>query len=248
MDQPPRKKIRKKISLANQWVIDNPPIPRLIVISAGLMIVLFLLPSYIRVAFWYGLLANKTLASMLFVFCLLAISLVWSAGQKLDSWGFLFFNLKGTRPLWLDRLMLGFTQVGSFFGALCIIMVFYFTNNHRFSYDLIIGTLSLWVIVELLKFLANRSRPFIRLAQTRIVGFRAIGRSFPSGHTSQSFFLATILAHQFNSVLWIGIPLYAVAILVGITRMYVGAHYPRDVLAGAILGTVWGLLAVMLNG
>jgi len=42
--------------------------------------------------------------------------------------------------------------------------------------------------------------------------------------------------------------LYTIALLVGITRMYVGAHYPRDVLAGAILGIVWGLLGVLVNG
>lgn len=184
MDQPPRIKIREKISKLNQWVLDNPPISRLMGISAGLLIVVLLLPAYIRIAFWYGLLANKILAGLLLVFCLIAISLVWSAGQKFDSWGFLFFNLKGSRPIWLDRSMLGFTQIGSFFGALSIIIVFYLLNNRRLSYDLMIGTLSLWVIVELLKFLANRSRPFIRLTQTRIVGFRAIGRSFPSGHTS----------------------------------------------------------------
>ena len=42
--------------------------------------------------------------------------------------------------------------------------------------------------------------------------------------------------------------LYATALLVGITRMYVGAHYPRDVLAGAILGSAWGLLGVLIDG
>ena len=42
--------------------------------------------------------------------------------------------------------------------------------------------------------------------------------------------------------------LYAIALLVGITRMYVGAHYPRDVLAGAILGSAWGLLGALVDG
>jgi membrane-associated phospholipid phosphatase len=41
--------------------------------------------------------------------------------------------------------------------------------------------------------------------------------------------------------------LYTLAALVAVTRMYIGAHYPRDVLAGAILGSVWGLLGVMLD-
>jgi membrane-associated phospholipid phosphatase len=43
------------------------------------------------------------------------------------------------------------------------------------------------------------------------------------------------------------IALYAVAALVGITRIYVGAHYPRDVIAGVVLGSVWGILAMLVD-
>jgi len=41
--------------------------------------------------------------------------------------------------------------------------------------------------------------------------------------------------------------LYAVAALVGFTRIYVGAHYPRDVIAGIVLGSVWGILATLVD-
>ena len=42
--------------------------------------------------------------------------------------------------------------------------------------------------------------------------------------------------------------LYATALLVAVTRIYVGAHYPRDVVAGAILGIAWGLLGAIVYG
>jgi membrane-associated phospholipid phosphatase len=45
----------------------------------------------------------------------------------------------------------------------------------------------------------------------------------------------------------ISIALYTVAALVGFTRIYVGAHYPRDVIAGVVLGSVWGILAMVIN-
>jgi membrane-associated phospholipid phosphatase len=102
--------------------------------------------------------------------------------------------------------------------------------------------------VELVKALVRRSRPFIRVTQARIVGYPAVGRSFPSGHTSQAFFMATLLASHFHACIWVAFLLYGIALLVGITRMYVGAHYPRDVLAGAILGSAWGLLGVLVDG
>ncbi len=105
------------------------------------------------------------------------------------------------------------------------------------GFELISGTLTLRLAVELVKALVRRGRPFIRLSQARIVGRRAGGRSFPSGHTSQAFFMATLMAGYFHAGGWAVCLLCAIALLVGITRMYVGAHYPRDVLAGAILGS-----------
>jgi membrane-associated phospholipid phosphatase len=108
--------------------------------------------------------------------------------------------------------------------------------------------LTLWLAVVLVKAIVRRSRPFISLTQARIVGYRARGRSFPSGHTSQSFFIATLMVQHIHTSVWLAILLYAIALLVGLTRMYVGAHYPRDVLAGAIMGSAWGLLGAIVEG
>lgn len=229
------------------WIGNHQPISRLVVILIGLFLFLLLLPPYMRDYFWNGLQSHKILAGMLLFFCLLGISLVWTRGQQFDAWAFLIINIKGQRPIWLDRVMLGFTQIGSGIGVLVLVMILYLTRNSVLAYEFIFGTLTLWGIVEVLKLLVHRSRPFIRLTQTRIVGFRASGQSFPSGHTSQVFFLATLLARSFHLSIWLILLLYAVAFLVGITRMYVGAHYPRDVLAGAILGTGWGLLGLNVN-
>ena len=54
--------------------------------------------------------------------------------------------------------------------------------------------------------------------------------------------MATLLAGYFHAGVWAMCLLYAIALVVGITRTYVGAHCPRDVLAGAILGSAWGVL------
>ena len=215
-----------------------------------ILLVLFLLvlPPHIRTIFWYSLQSQAILVSMLLIFSLVAISLIWSTGQTLDAWVFMSFNVRGTRPKWLDWIMLGFTQLGSAFASLGIALILIFTGNRLLSYELILGTLSLWLVVELIKLLVHRARPFIRLVQVRIVGYRPRGRSFPSGHTSQVFFMATLIAQHFHLNGWVWILLYAVAFLVGITRMYVGAHYPRDVIAGAILGSAWGLLGVIVDG
>ena len=226
----------------------NRPFAWLVGITAGLILFLAWLPSTVRLFFWHRLQAQPVLASMTLGFSLLALSLLWSAGQRMDAWAFLFVNLRGRHPPWLDRLMGGFTQIGNGLVIAVLALILFLIGDHLLAYGLILGALTLWLVVELVKALVHRGRPFIRLTQARIVGRRAIGRSFPSGHTSQAFFMATLLAGYFHAGVWAVCLLYALALVVGITRMYVGAHYPRDVLAGAILGSAWGLLAGIVYG
>jgi membrane-associated phospholipid phosphatase len=241
-------KVLEVRSRFTNWVNLHQPVARLAIITVVMIAFLIFLPAYIKTYFWHGLQSHKVLAAMLLIFILLSVSLVWSAGQRLDSRIFLLLNLRGSRPLWMDRLMLVFTQVGSGFFALGLALLLYLIGPRLLGYELILGTLSLWMVVEILKLIVNRSRPFIRFTQTRILGFRAIGRSFPSGHTSQAFFMATLVSQHFHANVWVVFVLYALALTVGVTRMYVGAHYPRDVLAGAILGSVWGFLGVIVEG
>jgi membrane-associated phospholipid phosphatase len=202
----------------------------------------------VRIYFWYSLQIHGVLVSMTLGFGLLALSLLWSTGQRLDTWTFLFFNLRGRRPPWLDWLMVSFTQIGNGMVVVVLALILFLAGNHMLAYEIILGTLTLWLVVESVKALAHRRRPFLRLSQARIVGRRAGGRSFPSGHTSQAFFTATLMAGYYHAGVWLVCLLYAIALLVGVTRMYVGAHYPRDVLAGAILGSAWGLLGGIVYG
>lgn len=219
------------------------PLFWLLIITVSLLLFLLALPDEIFFTLIYAFLRQRYLAISLIVFSLLALSLLWSTGQRLDAWVFLVINLRGPRPRWLDLAMLAITQFGNGITPVIIAFALYQSGDQRLAYILLLGTLTLWLFVELVKAVIRRTRPFMRLAQTRIVGWRAVGRSFPSGHTSQSFFLASLMVQHFHLPFWLALPMYGIAMLVGMTRMYVGAHYPRDVLAGAILGSVWGYLA-----
>jgi len=190
-----------------------------------------------------GLLARRDIVMLLLFFILLTLSLLLSAGQRLDAWVFLLFNLRGYHPLWLDRVMWGFTQIGSGVLGLLLCVLLYFIHSRRLAIEMLLGILTLWLIVELVKAIVERSRPFLALEGTRVIGWRERGLSFPSGHTAQAFFMATILNQYFLfSGPIVGL-LYGIALIVGFTRIYVGAHYPRDVIGGAILGTVWGIIS-----
>jgi membrane-associated phospholipid phosphatase len=71
--------------------------------------------------------------------------------------------------------------------------------------------------------------------------------SFPSGHTTTAFAIASVLAHGYKDKLWIGLTSYTVATLVGISRIYDGKHWATDVLAGAALGTFIGTTLSKIN-
>ena len=69
--------------------------------------------------------------------------------------------------------------------------------------------------------------------------------SFPSGHATVSFACATVLALAVPRLRW---PLFALAVLIAWSRVYVGVHYPGDVLAGAVLGVAIAIALRMLAG
>jgi membrane-associated phospholipid phosphatase len=217
------------------------------VIAAGLGTYIASLSPETRRSVLVGLLAQRSLVTLLLIFSLLMLSLLLSAGQRLDLWVFTLFNLRGYHPLWLDRVMWAFTQIGN--GAVGILLgiFLYFFGNRRLGIELLLGILTLWLTVETIKAIVERSRPYLTIEAARIIGWRERGLSFPSGHTSQAFFMATLFSHTLNVSPLVAASFYASAVIVGFSRIYVGAHYPRDVLAGGVLGTVWGILINLIN-
>jgi len=89
-------------------------------------------------------------------------------------------------------------------------------------------------ITTALKVTVKRPRPFA--ADPYIVQASSGGStSFPSGHTSEAFATATSLYMAYPKW-YVAVPAFTWASMVGYSRMYLGVHYPSDVLAGAVVG------------
>ena len=96
-----------------------------------------------------------------------------------------------------------------------------------------------------LKDVVNRARPYV--TYTDINPYRHnTDASFPSGHTSYSFFTASSLSLCYPKW-YVIVPSYLWAASVGYSRMYLGMHYPTDVLAGAAIGAGSAWLAYQGN-
>jgi len=107
---------------------------------------------------------------------------------------------------------------------------------------LIAGLTISYYSVGFMKILFSRPRPFIALPSAILLGAVEKGFSFPSNHAVISFMAAFLLASRFKMY----IMLYLFASLVAFSRVYVGVHYPSDVISGAMIGCLigWGLLLI----
>ncbi len=102
------------------------------------------------------------------------------------------------------------------------------------------------IITQGLKHGFNRDRPYEKYPLLINPYEIEISQSFPSGHTSTAFSLATSLSIEYKKW-YVVLPAYAWATSVGYSRLYLGEHYPSDVLAGAVVGAGSAWLSHYLN-
>ena len=156
--------------------------------------------------------------------------------QKLDKKILLWIQMN-LRCNLLTSIMKGITFLGDagWFWIVIAMISVCFKKTRKIGVcigaALTIGTL---ITNGVLKNLAKRVRPYNHMEKVNLLIDEPTDWSFPSGHTTASFAAAGIIAKM--KLIKHGGIFYLLATLIGISRMYLGVHYPSDVLIGAFIG------------
>ncbi len=180
-------------------------------------------------------------------FCSIAILV---GAQKLNRFDQAIIQfIQGLEFKQLTSVMKFFTQIGSFstimmiFLLVLVILALYKSKLNMFIFGIVV--LGTPFINEVLKQVFQRSRPYLH----RLIEIG--GYSFPSGHSMNAASLFGVLAY----LLWKHVPGKAgrtallsisslLILMIGVSRIYLGVHYPSDVIAGYLVSSSW-LLAVI---
>ena len=153
-----------------------------------------------------------------------------------------------------DMIMPHLSNCGGFVSllALIILAILVLRHYHKEKY-LNIAKLCLYalvlsgVIAACLKLAYHSPRPFVVLDHVRQLTIPTEPNSFPSGHTSSSVSVATVLVWTLRDHKIIVGLLILFVVLIAFSRVYVGVHYPFDVAVGAAVGFLSGAVVLKLK-
>ena len=206
-----------------------------------------LIAGHVR-GFWAALITFLSIGFVFGVggvvlFAQLAEVVMEGATQNLDEYGLRWINSHQSEAL--DHVMMEITSLGNFAVVLVMLLVvsaFLWLSNHKLSVVLLaLGVGGGFAANNVLKMSFDRDRPSVFEH-----GADVLTSSFPSGHAMVSTIAYLSVAYlvgrlepkpAMRRVTWV--VAVVIIILVATSRMYLGVHYPTDVIGGIIAGVAW---------
>lgn len=144
----------------------------------------------------------------------------------------------------LDGPMRLLSGLGSAWSAIVLCLLLWIMPEQRAQAATVsISVASSHLMVQALKRCFRRQRPYGNFPAVRTITSHLKDGSFPSGHTTAAFSIAGVFSATTSLA---AAPLWTLASLIGLSRVYLGHHYPTDVLAGAAIGASFALMATSL--
>ena len=156
-------------------------------------------------------------------------------------------------PQWMESVLIDVTALGSsvVLGLIVLIITGYLLLEARYVTALIVLVTSISgeIVNELLKLLVDRPRPTV-VPHLRTV----VTASFPSGHAMESAIiyltlgalLMRVVEGRITKIYCMGMAIF-LTFIVGVSRVFLGVHYPTDVVGGWMLGFLWAALTFLIT-
>lgn len=164
--------------------------------------------------------------------------------MKFDYGLFCFFNNLAGKTTWLDQSMVMLAKYGHLLFGLVLVWIWFSkmragkVDNRRTVLLALAAAAVGLAINQLIGFIYFRPRPFIDHAVTMLIN-KSPDPSFPSDHSTGAFALAlTFLRYDKR----LGGAMLIMALLIGFSRVFVGTHYPFDIIGGALTGLTGALI------
>jgi undecaprenyl-diphosphatase len=145
-------------------------------------------------------------------------------------------------PSLLDYIIISISFLGEWKFLLAISLLI-FLKDRELAKKLLLVLFITAIFVFPLKIIIDEPRPYITHENIRAIGGYEEGGSFPSGHASFAFAYFVVLCIEFREKRRYFL---VMAITIAFTRLYLGQHYPFDILAGVALGLFTGYLGLRL--
>lgn len=161
--------------------------------------------------------------------------------NRFDDFFIILINGK-MKNKFFDYFMYRVTDLGGaiFTSILSLIIIIFGSAEVRFMGIEAIAALTFsQAVVQVLKRGFGRERPYKMVENINTFKIELKDYSFPSGHTTASFCMAATLSLNMPKL---SIFLYILAMIIGISRIYLAVHYPTDVLVGIILGVASSMI------
>lgn len=154
----------------------------------------------------------------------------------------IYFAVNSHNYPWADTLAPYFTDLGNGWTTVALATVLLLFNYGK-SFLMAVTYAVTSILAQIIKHIFDAPRPMLyfkdQLAHIHFVkGVDMLSlHSFPSGHTVTAFSTTVLLTYWCKNKLW-GLPLLALAIIVGYSRMYLSEHFFEDVTAGSVIGVI----------
>ena len=163
-----------------------------------------------------------------------AVASARGRGQSLDRLLYRAVNAPGGAAP--DRFFRSITELGSIWASAGAAAALGASGRRREALDALGAAGAMWVLGQALKGIVLRPRPYDALTDLRLLIERPRGTTWPSSHPAVVLAFVSVAARNVDATRPAKLALAGVAALVAVSRVYLGVHYPADVIGGLLLG------------